>query len=265
MTSAPVAPPSSQSSGDRLAGEVALVTGAASGIGRATAELFARHGAAVGVSDVDLAAARTVADGIVAAGGHAIPIRLDVTSSREAEAAASTVTDTFGKVDILVNCAGGARRFLGEYRLFVDSREEDWDTIIGINLKGPLVCTKAVISQMIDRRHGRILNLGSVAGVCGLRGMVDYSGAKAGVAGLTRALAMEVAPYEVTVNCVSPGMINPTAAGPNVGTYLGRSGRPYEVASLLLHLASPDGAFITGENIVIDGGRVLGPKLGEVQ
>lgn len=115
---------------------------------------------------------------------------------------------------------------------------------------------------MVQRGHGRILNLGSVAGVVGLERMVDYSAAKGGVIALTRALAMELAPFGVTVNCVSPGMIASRPGGNPEGTYLGRMGSPDEVARLLLHLASDDGAFITGENIVIDGGRVLGPKLG---
>jgi len=245
---------------NRLSGRVVLVTGAASGTGRACAELFAAEGAVVAVTDISLVGAEAVAETIRAAGGQGQAFTLDVSSTPSVEQAVGDVVADLGHVDVLVNCAGGSARVINRLSPFVESNEQTWDWVLGVNLKGPMICARAVLDHMIDQRWGRIINIGSVAGVVGLAGMADYSAAKAGLLGLTKALAMEVGPHNVTVNCVSLGLISSRPGGNGSGTYLGRMGEPTEVAQTLLHLASDAGAFITGTNIMVDGGRILGAK-----
>lgn len=245
---------------NRLDGRVALITGAASGTGRACAELFAAEGAAVAVTDISLTGAEAAAASIRSTGGRAQAFALDVARMRSVEGAVSEVIAALGHIDVLVNCAGGSARVIDRLSPFVESDEEVWDWVLSVNLKGPMICARAVLEHMIESQWGRIINVGSVAGVVGLAGMVDYSAAKAGLIGLTKALAMEVGPHNVTVNCVSPGLIASRPGGNGSGNYLGRMGQPGEVAHTMLHLASNAGSFITGTNIIVDGGRTLGAK-----
>jgi 3-oxoacyl-[acyl-carrier protein] reductase len=245
----------------KLKDRVAIITGAASGIGRASSLKLAEEGATIIVSDINLEQAGKVVEEIKAFGGEAVAAKADVRSSEEINGVAALALEQFGRIDILVNCAGGSARVIKRKSLFVDSDEEVWDWVIDVNLKGVLICTKSVITHMIARGSGKVINFASVAGVVGLQEMVDYSAAKGGVIALTKALAMEVGSHGVNVNCISPGMIASRPGANGNGTYLGRAGDPGEVANLVMFLASSDSDYITGQNYIIDGGRVLGPKL----
>ncbi|MEE8473403.1 MAG: glucose 1-dehydrogenase, partial [Dehalococcoidia bacterium] len=241
----------------------ALVTGAAAGIGRAIALELANEGACVAVNDIDLDGAERVAAEIKAAGRDAMAVRADVGASLEVNDMVKAVLDRFGRVDILVNNAGGTARERGAW--FHESREEVWDYVIGLNLKGVMNCCRAVINPMMARRSGRIINIGSMVGVNGRAGMAEYCAAKAGVIGFTKALAKEVAAHGMRVVCVSPGMIEtaverqPAEARDRFVHMppVGRIGRVGDIARFVAYLASEDGSYITGHNIVLDGGLSL--------
>jgi len=244
----------------RLEGRVAIVTGAARGIGRAIALRYASEGAAVAVDDIDAEGAESVAAEIVAADGRAAAYGASVTKSAEMRAVVDDVLSRFGKVDILVNNAGGGAALLGKTSAFRDMAEEVWKWVIDLNLHGTMICTQAVLDHMIERRYGKIISFGSIAGVCGLPNWAAYSAAKGAIISLTQTLAMEVGEYGINVNCISPGLI--VAGGRDDcsrGTWLRRCGEPDEVAALAAFLASDEAAYITGVNYLIDGGRTLGP------
>jgi 2-hydroxycyclohexanecarboxyl-CoA dehydrogenase len=243
----------------RLERKTALVTGGASGIGRATALRLAAEGARVIVADLDEAGAREVAGEI---DGQAMRMDVaDVASVRAGVAAA-------GPVDVLVNNAGTDR-----FAFFTDTDEELWDFIIGVNLKGVLAVTHAVLPGMHERRSGSIVNVASEAGRVGSQGSVTYSAAKAGVIGFTRAIARESARYKVRSNAVAPGPIDTPLLnsapeqlgelgarlkqGMINGTLLGRIGEPEEVAAAIAFLASDDASFVTGQTINVSGGMSM--------
>jgi 3-oxoacyl-[acyl-carrier protein] reductase len=244
----------------KVANKVAVVTGGGRSIGRAISLELAREGADVVVADLDIEPANDVAAEIKALGRRALAIKLDVTKFKDAEQMAKTTLGEFGKIDILVNNAGQSAR---ERRsLFCDSKEEVWDFVLGINLKGVLNCSRAVINSMIERKAGKIISISSVAGVVGEKGMVDYSAAKAGVIGFTMSLAKEVADHGINVNCVSPGSIetrNVTFISKEVydsaakETGLGRWGRAEEVACVVRFLASDEASYVTGQNYHVCG------------
>ncbi len=247
-----------------LQGKVALVTGSAGGIGRAVAQRFAAEGASVVINDIDAAKVEATVAGIEAAGGKAFGAVADVRRTAEVEKMVAEATAALGPIDILVNNAGGSARKRGGP--FDQTTEEIWDWVIGVNLKGTMICTHTVMKQMMERKTGAIVNMGSIAPcTAGFNG-VDYVASKGGIIAMTRTLAKGLGPHGIRVNCISPGAIETEGVMPDdkikenfrKSTYLGRNGRPEEVASLALFLVSDEAAFITGQNYIIDGGRSLG-------
>jgi NAD(P)-dependent dehydrogenase (short-subunit alcohol dehydrogenase family) len=243
----------------KLAKNVAIVTGGGGSIGRAVALRLAGEGATVVVTDVDQARADAVADAVRAAGAEALAVALDVRERTAVESMAQAVLARFGRVDILVNSAGGSAR--QNSSLFHESRPETLDWVLGVNLMGVLHSIRAVINPMIAQHRGKIVNVASIVAMQGKAGHVDYAAAKGGVIALTKSLALEVGRHGVTVNCVSPGLVprQPEREGfADRTNVLGRICTPDDVASLIVFLVSEQAAFITGQNYVIDGGRSLG-------
>jgi len=246
----------------RLEGKVALVTGAARGIGRAIAMRLAAMGARVVVNDLaaEEAIAAAVAE-IEAAGGRAMGLRANVTVAAEVAAMVDRVVGELGGLDILVNNAGIARDML-----LLRLSEEDWDAVLSTNLKGAYLCARAAARPMIKARWGRIVNISSVVGIAGNAGQANYAAAKAGLIGLTRSLAKELGSRGITVNAVAPGFIL-TAMTANLPdkvreeaiarTPVGRLGQPEDVAAAVGFLCSEEASFITGQVLAVDGGMVL--------
>lgn len=232
---------------------IAVVTGAAGKIGRSLAEKLCAEGVAVALADLAADKAEAVAATLREKGGNARAYALDVQASESVKAMAEQVLADFGRVDILVNNAG-----VWLPSLLSETSEEQWLRMIDINLNGTFRVTRAFLPSMLKNGYGRIIQLGSIAGEVGLPCYAGYSAAKAGVIMLTKVMAMELAKKNITVNCVSPGMIG-ESTGTTPYTWIGRWGRGEEVADLLLFLASDDASFITGVDYTIDGGRILGP------
>ena len=243
-----------------LEGKTAVVTGAGGRIGIAICSRLAEEGAAVVCADLTRENAEKAAETIRSAGGCALPCQVDVTRSDEVRRMAETALKEFGSVEILVNNAGGSAGLFHRLSRFENTTEEIWRRIIDLNLNGTLCCIHALLGQMMERRYGKIINMSSIAAEKGILDRVDYSAAKGGVLSLTRALALETGKYNINVNCISPGMVVGAASIPHQGTWLGRTGKPREIAALVVFLASDDSSFITGENHTIDGGRVLGVR-----
>ncbi len=244
----------------KLQDRVAVVTGAARGTGKAIALRYAADGAAVAVDDIDAEGAQTVADEIVANGGQAAAFAADVTDSGEVGAMVDGVLGRFGTVDILVNNAGGGAALLGKTAAFKDQPEDVRRWVVDLNLHGTMICTHAVLQHMIERGYGRIINLGSIAGVSGLPNWAVYSAAKGAIIALTKTLAMELGEFGINVNCISPGAIGEQSDRDwTRWTWLQRGGEPAEVAAMASFLASDDADYITGVNYLVDGGRTLGP------
>ena len=232
---------------------IAVVTGAAGRIGRSLAEKLCAEGVAVALADLAADKAEAVAATLREKGGNARAYALDVQASESVKAMAEQVLADFGRVDILVNNAG-----VWLPSLLSETSEEQWLRMIDINLNGTFRVTRAFLPSMLKNGYGRIIQLGSIAGEVGLPCYAGYSAAKAGVIMLTKVMAMELAKKNITVNCVSPGMIG-ESTGTTPYTWIVRWGRGEEVADLLLFLASDDASFITGVDYTIDGGRILGP------
>ena len=243
----------------QLEGKVALVTGAARGIGRAIAMRLARMGAAVAVNDLR-APEETVA-AIEAAGGRALAAPANICAAAEVTAMVDHVVGTLGNLHILVNNAGIARDML-----LLRLSEEDWDAVLTTNLKGAFLCAKAALRPLLKARWGRIVNMSSVVGIAGNAGQANYAAAKAGLIGFTRSLAKELGSRGITVNAVAPGFIvtDMTAGLPDkvredalARTPAGRLGQPEDVATAVAFLCSEEAGFITGQVLGVDGGMVL--------
>ena len=245
-----------------LQGRIALVTGASQGIGRACAVELARAGATVVLAarnEVKLAEA--VAE-IEAAGGQAAAIPLDVASEESIKAGAKAVLERFGKVEILVNNAGITRDGLA-----MAMKRADWDAVLGTNLTGAFLLTQAVLRPMLKNRWGRIIKVSSVVGRTGQAGQVNYAASKAGLIGLTRSLAREVASRGITVNAVAPGYIETAMtavldekvrAAMMAEIPLGRAGTDVEIAQSVAFLASDAAGYITGQVLDVNGGMFMG-------
>ncbi|HZO82685.1 MAG TPA: glucose 1-dehydrogenase [Candidatus Binataceae bacterium] len=256
----------------KLDGKIALITGSGSGIGRASALLFAAEGAKVSVVDWAEDRARAVAAEIAARGGEAIALRADVSRAADAERMVAETVRRFGRLDVLFNNAG-----IGFARRTHLLTEEEWDRTIDIDLKGVFLGCKYGLPELM-KQGGVILSTASVAGLEGIRQMAAYCAAKAGVIMLTKSLAMDYAEYGVRVNCVCPGTIETPlsdTAYENLSEerrerarrmvaamhLLGRTGRPEEIASVALFLCSQDASFITGQAVVVDGGYSAGHRM----
>jgi 3-oxoacyl-[acyl-carrier protein] reductase len=245
-----------------LAGKAALVTGASRGIGREIALELARQGANVAVNFAGSEAkANEVVDEIKALGREAFAIKCDVSSAEEVTGMVKGTIDRFGKLDILVNNAG-----ITKDNLLMRMKEEEWDDVININLKGVFLVTKAVTRQMMKQRIGRIINIASIVGVSGNPGQANYVAAKAGVIGLTKTTAKELASRNITVNAIAPGFITTdmtdklpedVKAEMLKQIPLARLGEPKDIAKLTTFIASDDSSYITGQTFHVDGGMVM--------
>jgi 3-oxoacyl-[acyl-carrier protein] reductase len=240
-----------------LTGKVAIVTGASRGIGAAVARTLARQGATVVAAARGAHAEANVAE-IVAAGGKAEAASLDVTDPATVEAVVGGTLAKHGRVDILVNNAGIARD-----QLLMRMKRDDWDEVIATNLTAAYTCTQAVLRPMIKQRGGRIINISSVVGQMGNAGQVNYAASKAGLIGMAKALAREVASRGITVNVVAPGLIETdmtkalaadTSHNWAAQIPLGRLGTPSDVAWTVCFLASDEAAYITGQVVAVNGG-----------
>lgn len=244
----------------RLRGQVAIVTGASRGIGRAVALAFAAEGANVAVN---YASSSTAAEEVVAeitgAGGNAVALQADVSKADQVDALVNAVMEKWSRVDILVNNAGITRD-----TLLLRMKPEDWQAVIDLNLTGVFLCTRAASKIMLKQRSGRIINISSVAGQMGNPGQANYSAAKAGVIGFTKTVAKELASRGITVNAVAPGFIA-TDMTSNLKSEeilkfipLGRYGQPEEIAGMVRFLAADaSAAYITGQVVNVDGGMVM--------
>lgn len=243
-----------------LSGQVALVTGASQGLGRAIAETLAAAGASVALVARNVGKLADVAAGIRAAGGTAVEFPCDVSKGEEVAGVVEQVVEKLGRLDILVNNAGVTRD-----TLLPRMSDEEWDEVLTTNLRGPFLFMRAASRPMMQQRYGRIINVSSVSGLIGNPGQANYSASKAGLVGLTRTVSKELAGRKVTVNAVAPGFIasDMTAAlGPALLDEVKkrvpakRLGEAWEIAEAVLFLAAPSSAYITGQVIVVDGGLI---------
>lgn len=249
--------------GGQLAGKVALVTGAGSGMGAAAAAALAAHGARVVAADLDEAAAETTVQRIGAAGGEAVAIGGNVARPADVQRMVAAAEDRFGPVDILACIAGVLRTSAVE-----QIGEDEWDLVLDVNLKGVFLCSQAVIPAMKARRSGKIVILASLAGrATSTLGGAHYTASKAGVLGLSRHLARELAPYTINVNAINPGIIDTPMVQANTppermervlaSIPFGRLGTPEEVADLIVFLSSNASSYITGAAVDIHGGELI--------
>ncbi len=245
----------------RLDGRIAIVTGSGQGIGKAIALTLAGRGATVVINDLKQEIADAALADLREQGGDGLAIAADVTNSAQVDAMVKQVLETYGKVDILVNNAGTTRD-----DLIMRMSEDEFDFIIRTNLKSAWLCSKAVIRPMMRKRYGRIVNMSSASGLIGQAGQTNYSASKAGMIGLTKALAREVASRGVTVNAVAPGLIKTalTEKMPQEATDwllnlvpVGRAGEVEDVAYVVAFLVAEEASYITGQVISVDGGLVM--------
>lgn len=242
----------------KLKDKVALITGSAQGIGKAIASAMAKEGAKVIVSDVNLELAKQTAKEF---GPDTLAIKINVADQADVEAGIKQVVEKFGQIDILVNNAG-----ITKDTLLMRMKKDMWDAVININLTGVFNCTKVAVSLMMKKRAGKIINIASIVGQMGNVGQVNYSASKAGVIGLTKTVAREVASRGITVNAIAPGFIKTAmtdkipedAKNKMLGQIpLGKLGLPEDIAKAAVFLASSDADYITGQVIAVNGGMYM--------
>lgn len=267
-------------SAGRMAGKVAVITGGASGIGRACGLRFATEGASIVVADLNPERAANVVEEINALGRDAVAVQVDTSDQEQNDAMADAAVDAFGRIDACVAAAGishsgyvsreideqaGQDRFDRGDMFFIDKSPESWQRVIDVNLTGVMLTNQAVARKMRDNGGGAIVNISSIAGTNVLKGSSDYCVSKAGVWMLTRCAALELSRYGIRVNAVGPGYIQTSMSGAVLGnerwvrerereTPLGRLGEPNDIANACLYLCSDDASFVTGEIIFPDGG-----------
>ena len=244
-----------------LSGKVALVTGASRGIGAVVAARLAEAGARVGVNyHASSDAATVVVDSIKKAGGEAFLVGGDVSQEDKAEAVIKNLVEHFGGIDILINNAG-----INKDQLLIRMKPEDFDSVMNVNLRGAFLCTRYAMTYLVRQRSGRVINMSSVVGLSGNPGQANYAAAKAGLVGLTKAVAREVASRNVTVNALAPGYITTamvdelseeTQAKILERIPMGRFGTPEDVAEAVVFLCSDGASYITGQVLTIDGGMI---------
>jgi 3-oxoacyl-[acyl-carrier protein] reductase len=244
-----------------LQGKVAIVTGAAQGIGRAIAEALAHAGADIAVADLDPGRSADTVAAVEKMGRKALNVKVNVADANDTKAMAEHVIKSLGKIDILVNNAGITRD-----ALLLRMKEEDWNLVLQVNLNGTFNCTKAVLQPMTKQRYGRIVNIASIVGVMGNVGQANYAASKAAVIGLTKTVAREYASRNVTVNAVAPGFID-TAMTQGLPAEvketlqkqipLGRLGTPADIAAAVRFLVSDDAAYVTGQVLHVNGGMLM--------
>lgn len=244
-----------------LSGKVALVTGASRGIGAVVASRLAQAGARVGVNfHASSERATVISDKINKAGGEAFLVGGDVSQEDEAQAVVQQLVEHFGSIDILVNNAG-----INIDQLLIRMKTEDFDRVLNVNLRGAFLCTRYAMTHMIRQRSGRVINMSSVVGLSGNPGQANYAAAKAGLVGLTKAVAREVASRNVTVNALAPGyivtsMVEEIPEGKHdqilARIPMGRFGTPEDVAEAVVFLSSDGASYITGQVLTIDGGMI---------
>ena len=247
--------------GIQLDGKVALVTGASRGIGAVVACRLAQAGAKVGVNyHASPDSAEIVVESINKGGGEAILVGGDVSQEENAEKVVKDLVDHYGSIDILINNAG-----INKDQLLIRMKPEDFDSVINVNLRGAFLCTRFAMTYMIRQRSGRVINMSSVVGLSGNPGQANYAAAKAGLVGLTKAVAREVASRNVTVNALAPGYIDTAMVDELTAETqdkilstipMGRFGTPEDVAEAVVFLASDGASYITGQVLTIDGGMI---------
>ncbi len=245
----------------KLKGKVAIITGGARGIGKEIAKALAREGADCVLCDVNEEELTKAAAEIQGIGVQCLSVVLDVSNLSQCEDMVNKVVDKFQKIDILINNAGITRD-----GLLLRMREEEWDAVISVNLKGTFSCTKAAIKVMLKQRYGRIVNVASIIGIMGNAGQANYAASKAGIIALTKSIAKEVASRNINVNAIAPGFIETKMTQvltDEVRTTilkqipLGRFGQPEDVAKLVVFLVTEDSGYMTGQVIQIDGGMLM--------
>jgi NAD(P)-dependent dehydrogenase (short-subunit alcohol dehydrogenase family) len=249
----------------RFNGKCSIVTGGASGIGRSVCFAFAQEGATLGIVDVNLSGAETTAQEVAKYGMKTVSLKVDVTDPGEVRTMVEQIEKELGQIDILVNCAG-----VREIAPFLEISFQDWKRVIDVNLNGTFLCSQSVARHMIRRNiHGSMVNIASVAGLMGVPNRPAYCASKHAVIGLTKEMALELAPNRIRVNAVAPSTIETSLAADRFSDPqflerlkkafpLGRWGMPEEVANLILFLASDQSEFITGAVYLIDGGYMAG-------
>jgi 3-oxoacyl-[acyl-carrier protein] reductase len=246
----------------QLKNRVAVVTGAGQGIGACVARAYAREGAKVAVIDLNLEVANKVVAEITAAGGVAMAVACDVADRVQVEAMAARVNAAWGRIDILVNNAGITRT-----AMLNKMTHEQWQQVIGVHLTGAFNCLQAVVDGMIERQYGRIIYVTSAAGVLGTIGQINYSAAKAGILGMTKSTAKELARYNITANAIAPGAATPMTETIRTDERfkekyldripLGRWAEPEEIAPVFVFFASDAASYVTGQILAADGGMTI--------